>query len=102
LEGAGSALSRLQGRPIGPIDPFGFSWLVTVLLQRPQLMGVGFPWISLDSLVRIVTFQWVTRLGAGINFPPAFSLAFAAPGQDPLVLAYGNEGLFMGQGYPDF
>src|ERR1700722_5110664 len=24
-------------------------------------MRVGFPWISLDSLVRIETFQWVTR-----------------------------------------
>ena len=23
--------------------------------------GVGFPWISLDSLVRIETYQWVTR-----------------------------------------
>jgi hypothetical protein len=30
-------------------------------------MRVGFPWISLDSLVRIETFQWVTQLEAG-NF----------------------------------
>jgi hypothetical protein len=24
-------------------------------------MRVGFPWISLDSLVRIETYQWVAR-----------------------------------------
>jgi hypothetical protein len=28
----------------------GFSWIA----------GFGFPWISLDSLVRIGSFQWVT------------------------------------------
>jgi hypothetical protein len=27
-------------------------------------MRVGFPWISLDSLVRIEAFQWVTRVEA--------------------------------------
>jgi hypothetical protein len=40
---------------------FGFSWVVAVSLRKPPIMGVGFPWISLDSLVRIETFQWVTR-----------------------------------------
>jgi hypothetical protein len=36
-------------------------------------MGVGFPWISLDFLVRIVTYQWVTRLLAGRIFLASFS-----------------------------
>jgi hypothetical protein len=53
------------GRDIGPVDGFGFSWPLAVSLQRPPIMRVGFPWISLDSLVRIETFQWVTRLSAG-------------------------------------
>jgi hypothetical protein len=47
---------------IGPIDPFGFSWPVAVSRQKPSILGVGFVWISLDSLVRIMTFQWVTRI----------------------------------------
>jgi hypothetical protein len=34
--------------------------------------GVGIPWISLDSLVRIETFQWVTRESRGKFLPPAF------------------------------
>ena len=29
--------------------------------RKPPILRVGFPWISLDSLVRIETFQWVTR-----------------------------------------
>jgi hypothetical protein len=41
---------------------FGFSWRVAVSLRRPLITRVGFPWISLDSLVRIETYQWVTRL----------------------------------------
>jgi hypothetical protein len=35
-------------------------------------MRVGFPWISLDSLVMIETFQWVTRLFAGRKFLAPF------------------------------
>jgi hypothetical protein len=31
-------------------------------------MSLGLSWISLDSLVRIETFQWVTRLEAGKLF----------------------------------
>jgi hypothetical protein len=38
-------------------------------------VSVGFPWISLDSLVRIETFQWVTRPEAGKLFSRAFSVA---------------------------
>jgi hypothetical protein len=32
-----------------------------VSLRKPRFKGVGLPWISLDSLVRIETYQWVTR-----------------------------------------
>src|SRR5271168_5200573 len=46
----------------GPVDRFGFSWLVAFSLRKPPLGRVGFPWISLDSLVRNKTFQWVTRI----------------------------------------
>jgi hypothetical protein len=35
-------------------------------------------WISLDFLVGIETYQWVTRLGAKIIFPRAFLLALEA------------------------
>jgi hypothetical protein len=39
-----------------------------------QKTGLGFPWISLDSLVRIETFQWFTR-----DFPQEkFIAPFAA------------------------
>ena len=48
-------------------------------------MSVGFPWISLDSLVRIETFQWVTRLEAGKLFSRAFSLALEAREQERAV-----------------
>jgi hypothetical protein len=33
-----------------PTELFGFSWLVTFSLRKPQFMSVGFPWISLDFL----------------------------------------------------
>jgi hypothetical protein len=31
------------------------------LALKTAVLGVGFSWISLDSLVRIETFQWITR-----------------------------------------
>ena len=71
------------GRGVRPVDPFGFSWLLAVLLRRPPLMSVGFPWISLDSLVRIETFQWVTRILARRIFPRAFSAGTEAPEREP-------------------
>jgi hypothetical protein len=43
------------------LDRFGFSWTVAVLPLDGPKTRVGFPWISLDSLVRIETLQWVTR-----------------------------------------
>jgi hypothetical protein len=76
LDGVGLAPSWQRPRDVGPVDPFGFSWPQAVSLRTPTLMSVGFPWISLDSLVRIETFQWVTRLEAGKLFSQPFSLAF--------------------------
>src|ERR1700720_3820777 len=71
----GLAPCRQWARDVGPVGPFGLSWPQAVSLRRPPRMSVGFPWISLDSLVRIETFQWVTRLEAGEVFSRAFSLA---------------------------
>ena len=64
---------------------------------KTPIMRVGFPWISLDSLVRIETFQLVTRLLAGKIFSSAFSVGLEAPEREPAVLAYGGAGLFTGQ-----
>ena len=43
--------------------PFGFSWPLAVWPRKTSSMGVGLSWISLDSLVRIETYQLVTRDG---------------------------------------
>ena len=50
---------------------FGFSWRLAVLLRNLPIMPIGFSWISLDSLVRIETFQWVTRDSLGVIFSSA-------------------------------
>ena len=47
------APSSPWGCDVGPVYLFGFSWAVAVSLRKPPIMRVGFPWISLDSLVRI-------------------------------------------------
>jgi hypothetical protein len=39
---------------------FGLSWRAPFWGQKGVKSGVGKAWISLDSLVRIETFQWVT------------------------------------------
>jgi hypothetical protein len=80
---------RLSGR-------FEFSLLVAVSPRRPPLGRVGFSWISLDSLVRIEPFHWVTRLEAGTIFPRTLSMASATPERQPTVLACGRARLFMG------
>jgi hypothetical protein len=54
-------------------------------------MRVGFPWISLDSLVRIETFQWVTRLFAGRIFLACFPGVMKAPQQEPSVRGHVEE-----------
>src|ERR1700722_3888048 len=61
-------------------DPFGFSWLAAISLRKLRLMRVGFVCISLDSLVRFETYQWVTRHKAGKLFSRAFSLALRGAG----------------------
>jgi hypothetical protein len=64
---------------------------------KAPLLSVRFPWISLDFLVRIKTFQWVTLLQAGKLFSQPFSPAFAAPGREPVVEAMRSAGSFIGQ-----
>jgi Multicopper oxidase len=52
-----------------------FVWVflaVAVSLQKTPIMRVGFSWISLDSLVRIQTYQWVTKDFPRKIFPRAF------------------------------
>jgi hypothetical protein len=49
-------------------------------------MGLGLSWISLDSLVRIETFQWVARLEARKSFSRALSVRLRVAGTE----AYGR------------
>jgi hypothetical protein len=60
----------------GFAPPFGSSRTQAISLRIPPIMGIGLSWISLDSLVRIETFQWVTRPKAGKFFSRRFSPAF--------------------------
>src|ERR1700722_17626914 len=87
---------------IGPGDPFGFSWPLAVSLPTAPILGVGFRWISLDSLVINETYQWVTRKKRAKVFLGASAVAFAAPRWDSLVLACGSAELFMGKSYLSF
>jgi hypothetical protein len=59
---------------------FGFSWILPVSRRTPSILGVGFPWISLDSLVRIETYQWVARDFRSKKFRATFLSVTAAPG----------------------
>jgi hypothetical protein len=47
-------------------------------------MNVGFPWISLDFLVRIVTYQWVTRIFREKKFSRPFPHSAAGTGPGSL------------------
>jgi hypothetical protein len=76
------------GRDIGLVDPFGFSWRLAVWLRRRPLMSLGFSWISLDSLVRNETFQWVTPVFRQEYFSRFFSMVLAAQGRKPAVLGH--------------
>ena len=87
------------GRPLGdepaemgPVAPFGFAWAVVVWLRKPPQTGVGFPWISLDSLVRNETYQWVTRETRRKIFAVAFSLQASRAGMAAQGLACGRAG----------
>jgi hypothetical protein len=53
---------------VGPAGPFGFSWLIGLSAWKTPILSLGFVWISLDSLVRKETYQWVTRKNRGKNF----------------------------------
>src|SRR4029077_10968842 len=57
----------------GPRHRSGRSVWVFLAPGRFAAKTPAHEWLSLDSLVRIDTFQWVTRLEAGIIFPRAFS-----------------------------
>jgi hypothetical protein len=56
-----------------------------VSLRKPPIMRVGFPWISLDSLVRIETYQWVTRDFQQKFFPRAFVVAKGLSKRRPTI-----------------
>jgi hypothetical protein len=43
-----------------PIDPFWVFSALAVSSRKSPNTPIGFAWISLDSLVRIETYQWVT------------------------------------------
>src|ERR1700733_11826779 len=83
-------------------DRFGFSWLAAIPLRKPRPMTVGFVWISLDSLVRIETYQWVTRDFRWKFFYSRFSPAFIARSRELLILEGEGAGLFIGEVYLDF
>jgi hypothetical protein len=53
---------------MGLVAPIWVSLARGRFAAKAQLMRVGFSWVSLDSLVRIETYQWVTRLEAGKTF----------------------------------
>jgi hypothetical protein len=94
-------LPRRRARDVGPVDPFGFSWRVAVSLRKPPFMSLGFPWISLDSLVRIETYQWVTRLLAGRIFLAPFS-GEEAPERESAVEAMWKRRIVHGASLPRF
>src|SRR6185437_14603304 len=73
---------------------FGFSWAVAVLPRNPPDYRAGFPWISLDSLVRIVTYQWVTRDKRDKIFSRGFSalLGLHVGGKSPPCIGNGRFG----------
>jgi hypothetical protein len=82
---------------IDPVDPFGFSWTLAVSLRRPPIIRLGLSWISLDSSVRIESYQWVTGFLAGTTFLAPSSLALEASQRASVVSACGSAGLFMAQ-----
>ena len=78
-------LRRLGRFARGQDDPFGFSWAAAISLRKAPILGVGFPWISLDSLVRIETYQWVTRIKRRKNFPIASPSCGERPERERVV-----------------
>jgi hypothetical protein len=74
----GSRLGRATARHARPV------WIFLArgcFALKTQIQEVVFPWISLDSLVRIETYQWVTRdFRRKIFRGPFAPLAFEAAG----------------------
>jgi hypothetical protein len=98
-------IGRLPGGEAGNVgsrDTFGFSWRVVVSLREPPLGPIGFPLISLDSLVRIETFQRVARNKARTIFSWRFFRRLSGAGTARTVLAWGSTAVFMGLAYPRF
>jgi hypothetical protein len=81
------------------IDQFGFSWGLPISVWKPLFMRVGFPWISLDSLVRIETYQWVAW-----DFPRKFFRKPYLGARGGLLRSrpFGRAELLMGQAYFNF
>jgi hypothetical protein len=64
------------GRDVQSARPdLGSSWFVAVSLRKPPILGVGKAWISLDSLVKIDTYQRVTRISLESFFLTALVVA---------------------------
>jgi hypothetical protein len=80
---------------------FGFSWRRAVSLRKTPIIRVGFPWISLDSLVRIETYQWVTRDKSPKVFLALYR-ASAAPERRLTIFAGARAGWSMGASLIDF
>jgi hypothetical protein len=70
LESFGSCAAA--GRDSHPVDPFWVFLAGDLFAAKVPADEVGLSWISLDSLVRIQIFQWVTQLEAGIIFSAPF------------------------------
>jgi hypothetical protein len=63
-----------RARRLSSGDPVWVFLVRAVWAAKTPILRVGIPWISLDSLVRIETFQWVTRIKSGRFFPLGFVL----------------------------
>jgi hypothetical protein len=79
---------------LGFLGPFPFP-------RGNPFYEVGFPWISLDSLDRIETYQWVA-----LDFPRTFFLepCLDARSRKGRLRSrpFGRTGLFMAQAYSNF
>jgi hypothetical protein len=98
MESVGSTSPR---RDLGPVAPIWVFLARGRFASKALLLSVGFPWISLDSLVRIETFQWVTRLVAGILFLGPFPGVRSA-GTGACGRGHGSAGLFTWQALIQF
>ena len=73
LGGLGCQFRRVLRAEPADLARFGLSWPAPFWRRKGVRSGVGKAWISLDSLVRIEPFQWVTRDFRKKNFRGPFS-----------------------------